>query len=221
MYTLARIYDLGVQYVRQSAGAAEKDVMQELGAALGRGEAYYVRDGSGSSMPYGFIQALADAPATFTSSFSPSATTLAGSVAAALGKAAGALLSRGRKPEAAVISGDVATLLFTQGTDTAGFFVNGITGTQSNPNFAPGTLISPFGIPVVVDTDADTSNLIVGEWSALKLYVGQDARIDSSDVAGSRFDNNLVGYRGEEEIGFDARPAVFSGALQLVSDVTP
>lgn len=220
-YTLARIYDLGVQFVRNSAGVAEKDVMQELGSAIGRGEAYYMREGTGSTMPYGYIPALTNGPATFRSSFSPSATTLAGSVAAAIVTAAGALMSRGRKPEAAVISGDVATLVMGQGTDTAGFFVNGISGTQKLPDFGTGTLIGPLGIPLVIDTDAATDDLVVGEWSALKLYLGQDVRVDTSDQAGDRWDKNLIGFRGEEDMAFDARPAVYSGALQMVTDVVP
>lgn len=226
MYTLARIYDIGNQFLRQSAGAAEKDVVAELATAMGRGEAYYIREGAGSTEPYGYMTALTNGPAAFKSSFSPSATTLAGSVAAAIGTAAGALLSRGRKPEAAVISGTVATLLLTQGTDTAGFFVNGVIPGQTNPNFAPGTLMSPWGIPVVIDADASGTgaiddNLVVGEWSALRVYLGESYRVDSSDQAGTRWDTNLTGFRGEEELGFDARPAVYAGALQMITDVVP
>ena len=46
-------------------------------------------------------------------------------------------------------------------------------------------------------------------------------RIDSSDVAGTRWDTNLIGFRGEEEIGFNAYPAVFVGAMELITSVIP
>jgi hypothetical protein len=61
----------------------------------------------------------------------------------------------------------------------------------------------------------------VGEWSALKLYIGDGPRIDSSSEAGDRWDAKLTGFRGEEELGADARPSVFSGAFQSVQDVIP
>jgi hypothetical protein len=31
----------------------------------------------------------------------------------------------------------------------------------------------------------------------------------------------LTGFRGEEEMGFDARPAVYAGYFQLSTDVIP
>jgi hypothetical protein len=45
--------------------------------------------------------------------------------------------------------------------------------------------------------------------------------VDTSDEAGDRWDKNLVGFRGEEEIGLDARAAVFAGAFQFVADIAP
>jgi HK97 family phage major capsid protein len=220
MYSLARIYDIGNQFLRQSAGAAQRDVLQELGNALGRGEAYYIREGTGSSQPYGYVPALTNGPADFRTSFT-AATTLAGSVLAAIGTAAGDLMSRNRRPEAAVISANVYKTMVTQGADAAGFYVNGLTGAQSLPGFRPGTLVTPWGIPIVVDTDAASDDLVVGEWSAMKLYIGDEARVDSSDEAGTRWDTNVTGFRGEEDMAFDARPAVYAGALQMVTDVIP
>ncbi len=61
----------------------------------------------------------------------------------------------------------------------------------------------------------------VGEWSALKIYLGQNYRVDSSDVTGTRWDTNETGFRGEEELAFDARPAVFAGALRKVTTAVP
>ena len=46
-------------------------------------------------------------------------------------------------------------------------------------------------------------------------------RVDSSDQAGTRWDTNLVGYRGEEEIGFHAGTGVEVGAAYLLTSVIP
>ena len=39
--------------------------------------------------------------------------------------------------------------------------------------------------------------------------------------AGTRWDTNLTGFRGEEEMGFDARPAVYAGYFQAITDIVP
>lgn len=221
MYTLARIHDASRQMVRKSAGAAEADVLGELATALALGEAYYIREGSGSSQPYGLYTALTNSPATFTSSHTPSATTLAGSVLKAITTCLGALASRGvTRNLSAVISGTAWGTMIGQGTDTAGFFLNGTNGV-SIPDIAPGVIVTPWGTPVYVDDQATDDRIVVGQFSALKLYVGDQYRVDTSEVAGSRWDNNLVGFRAEEEIAMDARPAVYAGYFQQVTDLLP
>lgn len=225
VYTLAAIYDIGNQFLRQSRGAAEQDVMQELAAAFAQGESYYIREGSGSSEPMGYTSALTNGPATFRSSFSPSATTLAGSIAKAIATAAGALAGRGVSPTAAVLSAAEYWDMVSQGTDTAGFFFAPAGGPA---DIRPGTLMTPFGLPVHADAAADLQgtaavqdNLVVADWKAFKVYWGQDYRVDSSDVANTRWDYNLTGFRGEEEMAFDARPAVYAGRAQLITDIVP
>lgn len=221
MYTLARIHDVSRQMVRKSAGSAEADVLGELATALALGEAYYIREGSGSSQPYGLYTALTASPATFTSSHTPSATTLAGSVLKAITTCLGALASRGvTRNVSAVISGTAWGTMLGQGTDTAGFFINGAAGI-SIPDVAPGVIVTPWGTPVYVDDQATDDRLVVGQFSALKLYVGESYRVDSSEQAGTRWDQNLIGFRAEEDIAFDARPAVYSGRFQQVTDLLP
>jgi hypothetical protein len=117
--------------------------------------------------------------------------------------------------------------MLSQGTDTAGFFFNPAGGPAAI-NAPAGTLISPFGIPVYPDAAADLAgvaavidNLVVGNWKKFKIYFGESYRVDSSDVAGTRWDTNLTGFRGEEELGFDARPAVYAGHFQAITDITP
>ncbi len=217
MYTLARIYDLQNSFIRHSQGAAEEDVLAELAAAFGLGEAHYIREGTGSSEPFGFMTALNAGPATFITSHSPAAATLAGSVGAAIGKAAAALLGRSRRPEAAILSALGYAELLNSGTDTAGFFWNG--GPDSVSGFPPNTLISPWGIPVLCDPAFASDDLVVGQFSALKVYYGESYRVDTSDQAGTRWDLNQTGFRGEGELGLDARAAVYAGAFQLVQDI--
>ena len=227
MYTLARIYDIGNQFLRQSAGAAEADVLQELGTAFALGEAYYIREGTGSSEPFGYTPALTNGPASFRSTFSsPSDTTVAGSIAASIAVAAGDLEARGENATAAVLAGAAYWQMVRQGSDTAGFWFT--TAAQGIEGIRPQTLISPFGIPVYADkaaskqgTAAVIDNLVVADWKAFKVFFGQDYRVDSSDEAGTRWDTNLTGFRGEEEMGFDARPAVYAGKAQMITDIIP
>ena len=218
LYTLARIYDISKQFLRKSAGAAEDDVMTELAHAFALGEAYYILNGSGTAEPYGLLTAFTGAPAAFTTAHTAATTTVVGSVIRAIGVAAAALIGRNRRPEAALLGSEAYGQLVTSGTDTAGFWISGFDGSGTFPSFPPGTPII-HGIPVVVDNSMTGVDLIVGEWSALKVYYGEGYRVDTTDVANTRWDYNLSGFRGELEMGLDARPAVYAGAFQRVADV--
>lgn len=218
MYTLARIHDIGNQFLRQSAGAAEADVLSELASAFARGEDHYVVNGTGSSEPYGLVTALNGSPAHI-SSFTPAAT-LAGSILAAIGTAAGALAARERMPSAAVMHPTPYWQMLRQGADAAGFYIAGTQG-FTLPDIPAGTVVSPFGIPVFPSSAMPTDDLIVGDFKAARLFLGENFRIDTSNQAGTRWDTNVTGFRGEEELGFDARPSVYAGAFELIQDVTP
>lgn len=220
MYTLARIYDLASQFVRQSAGAAERDVIGELTDAARRGTEYYLISGAGSTEPYGLKTALTNAPAAFTSSFTAGAT-LAGSIIAAVGTAAGALAGRDVTPNAALINAQTLWTALLQGDDQAGFYMNGANDRVNRADLPAGTVLTRWGIPLVPDSLVAADDLIVGDYSTLKVYEGDTLRIDSSNVAGERWDKNLTGFRGEKEIALDARPAVYAGNFQLIEDITP
>lgn len=222
MYTMAIIYDLAKQFIRYSNGAAEQDVISELATAFELGKAYYILQGSGSSEPYGVQTAIATAFSAYTTSFTASATTLAGSVGKALATAAGDLAVRNRNPEAALVGAAAYWNMISQGTDTAGFFMAPSGGPLSIRVDGLGGGASPWGIPVYPETQlAGTDDLLVGEWSALEVFYGDTYRVDTSDEAGDRWDKNLVGFRGEQEIGLDARAAVFAGAFQFIADIAP
>lgn len=211
MYTVARIYDIGKQFLRKSAGAAEADVMSELAHAFALGEAYYILQGAGTTEPYGLQTALATIPA-MTAAHTPAATLL-GSAMTAITVASGALAARNRTPEAALVAPAAYWTLVAAGSDTGGFYLDPTSTT-------PGGQLRIFGVPIYPELQLlGADDMIVGEFSALKVYHGDAYRVDSTDIAGTRWDYNLVGFRGEMELGLDARPSVFAGAFCFIADI--
>ena len=55
-----------------------------------------------------------------------------------------------------------------------------------------------------------TDSAVVGEYGNTQFFRGEGYRVDVSDTAGDRWDKHLTDYRGETEIAFNARPAVYS-----------
>ncbi len=229
--TLAKIYDVGKQYLRFSAGAAEQDVMDELTKSFALGENYAViaGPGTGAATPgvndptLGVYTALLTGVATYrTAHGSAASNTLLGSLAFALTEGAGALGARNRESQAWVVDATTFWTAIGQGTNEAGFFVNPAGGPTGFARTASGELTF-WNQPVYYDsnlgTNATTKIAIGGEWDAVKFYRGMEFRIDSSDVAGTRWDNNIVGFRGEEEIAINASSAVSVGAMQLITAV--
>jgi HK97 family phage major capsid protein len=219
LYTLARIYDVSNQLLRQSQGAAEQMVRNALARAFALGEDYYAIQGSGSSEPYGLLTALG-ASGTYVTSHTPSASTVAGNWAAGLAKAAGAVASRGAIPDAAVFnSGDYWTNL-ASGADAAGFYVDPSGGGFNFGASAAGnTAAGPWGIRIRHTPNMPTDSMVVGEFSRALFFRGQSYRVDVSSEAGTRWDKNLTGFRGEEEIAFDARPFVYTGLFQRITNI--
>lgn len=217
MYTLARIHDVANQFLKQSLGAAERDVLEELANAATLGERYYIMEGSGSSEPYGIATALTNSAYSDEITHTPAAS-LAGSVAAAINAGASNLASRAVVPTAAVMSATTFWLALNQGDDQAGFyFPQAFNG--SDPFSDP---VRVWGIPLIPDPYlAGTDDLIVGNFRSVKVFFGDTFRIDSSSVAGTRWDENETGFRGEFEMGLDARPAVYTGNFTRSTDVTP
>ena len=222
LYTIAAIYDIGKQFLRQSEGAAQQDVLGELGSAFALGEADYILNGTGTSQPFGLLTAIGTA-GTYVTAHTPSASTVAGNFAAAVAKAAGALAGRSRSDNlTAVVNATSYWTLLTAGDNTAGFYIAPSTGPMGvNASGNASSAMSVFGVPIIPDPNMPADSLVVGQWKALKIYTGEGYRVDSTDVAGERWDRNLVGFRGEEEIGLDARPAVYTGAFQRITDVLP
>jgi HK97 family phage major capsid protein len=220
LYTLARIYDVGNQLLRNSQGAAEQLVRSALGRAFAQGEDYYVIQGSGSSEPYGLLTALGTSGTYHTTFSSPSQSTVAGNWATAIAAMAGAVANRGAVPDAAVLnSGDYWTVI-ASGADAAGFYVDPVGGSYNFNGAAAGVSgAGPWGLSLRHTPNMPSDSAVVGEFKSALFFRGQGYRVDVSSEAGTRWDYNLTGFRGEEEIGFDARPAVYTGHFQRVNNI--
>jgi hypothetical protein len=79
----------------------------------------------------------------------------------------------------------------------------------TGPTSAP--VITVWGIPVYRDVNLPSGTALAGAWSDCDIYIGSEFRIDVSSEAGSRFDQNITGFRAEEEFGFNAEPYVRTG----------
>lgn len=214
LYTLARIFDVGNQLLRQSQGAAEQLVRSKLARAFALGEDYYAIQGSGSSQPYGLLTAIGTS-GTYVSTFSsPSDSTVAGSVISAVLTAAGALANRGAVPDGVVLNSADFYEMARQGSDNAGFWRDPFMSIQ-----AAGTDVAgPGGLRWRHSPNMPSDSLVVGEYRSALFIRGQGYRVDSSSEAGTRWDKNETGFRGEEEIAFDARPAVYTGHFQRITN---
>lgn len=216
LYTLARIFDVGNQLLRHSQGAAERLVRSKLARAFALGEDYYAINGSGTNQPYGLLTALDNSASAYITTFSsPADNTVAGSVITAVLSAAGDLANRGAVPDAVVLNSADFYRAWRQGTDEAGFFSDPFRSIAAIGQDVAG----PGGFRWRHSPNMPTDHLIVGEYGTTQFFRGDGYRVDTSSEAGDRWDKNLTGFRGEEEIAFDARPAVFTGKFQLIENV--
>lgn len=213
LYTLARIFDVGDQLLRHSQGAAERLVRTKLARAFGLGEDYYALQGTGSSQPFGLLTAIGTS-GTYVTSHTASNSTVAGSGITAVLKAAGDLANRGAVPDGVVLNSADFYTIAAQGSDSAGFWRDPF-GTIANVGQ---DVAGPGGLRWRHSPNMPTDSLVVGEFGTTQFYRGDGYRVDTSSEAGDRWDKNLTGFRGEEEIAFDARPAVYAGKFQRITD---
>lgn len=215
LYTIAQIADVGNQLLRQSNGAAEQSARRRLAQSIGTREATYITNGNGSSQPLGFfpaIMAFGDVAAFKTTLNSePRLTTIARAIAA--------METRGVARANLVFYVDPTTYweIASEGLGTSyagGWAVDPAGGAAANP-----PITSAWGVPLRSDPNWPTSEAGTGlliDKSEVQMFVGQDYRIDVSSEAGTRFDQNITGFRAEEEFGFNAQPYVRTGRVQKV-----
>jgi HK97 family phage major capsid protein len=216
LYTIAQIADIGNQLLRQSNGAAEAAARRRLAKSLGIREATFITNGSGSNQPLGFFPALAaygDVAAFKTTLSSESR-------AAAIGRGISAMESRGiladRENLCVVMHPTDFWELATEtlgSSGSGGWVIDPATGASGSP---PTTTV--WGVPIRRDPwwpAAKVGTALIIERSEVDIYTGDEYRIDVSD-AGNRFDQNVTGFRAEEEFGFNAEPYVRTGRVQQV-----
>ena len=79
----------------------------------------------------------------------------------------------------------------------------------TGPNATPTPTL--WGIPVHRDANLPVGTALAGDWRSCDIYIGSEFRIDVSNEAGNRFDQNVTGFRAEEEFGFNTEPYVRTG----------
>jgi len=215
LYTIAQIADIGNQLLRQSNGAAEAAARRRLGKSIGILEATYITNGTGSSQPLGFFQAFLafGDPAAFKTTLSSEPRL------AAIGRGIGAIETRsiGHDNLVVVMSPTDYWEMSTEGLGTSyagGWAVDPAGGAAANP-----PITSAWGVPLKSDPNwpaAQVGTALIIERSDVEIYTGQEYRIDVSSEAGTRFDQNITGFRAEEEFGFNAEPYVRTGRVQKV-----
>lgn len=220
LFPIARIIDVGNQLLRYSEGAAEKNVRSRLGRALALAEVYYILSGTGSNgQPKGILTSLAAASSSYATALSSE------SRAAAIGRGIGALETRSFAADAVVMT---PTDWWELATETLGSSGSGgwVLAPGEGAASISGALRSfpLWGVPVYRDLAnpgqtgfLTTGTALIAPWKDIDLYFGQSMRIDVSTESGNRFDRNLTGFRGEEEMAFNADAFVLTGMIQKVT----
>jgi HK97 family phage major capsid protein len=216
LYTIAQIADIGNQLLRQSNGAAEQSARRRLASSIGLKEAQLINNGSGSGEPLGFFPALAafGQVAGFITTLSSEPRV------AAIGRGIAAMEARGIPATnlAVIMSPTDYWEAATEGLGTSyagGWAIDPAQGASASP---PPERV--WGVPVKRDATwpaASVGTALIVDRTEVEIFTGDEFRIDVSSEAGSRFDQNITGFRAEEEFAFNAEPYVRTGKVQRVN----
>lgn len=216
LYTIAQIADIGNQLLRQSNGAAEQSARRRLASSIGLKEAQLINNGSGSGEPLGFFPALAafGQVAQFITTLSSEPRV------AAIGRGIAAMEARGIPATnlAVIMSPTDYWEAATEGLGTSyagGWAIDPAQGASASP---PPERV--WGVPVKRDATWPTAQVgtaLIVDRTEVEIFTGDEFRIDVSGEAGSRFDQNITGFRAEEEFAFNAEPYVRTGKVQRVN----
>lgn len=216
LFPLARIIRVGNQLLNYSEGAAERLVRNKLATAFAKAEDYYILSGTGAnSQPKGILTSIAAASSTYTTALNSE------SRAAAIGRGIGALEARSCDADAVVMTPTDwwELAVETLGTSGSGGWAlapaAGASSTPATRNFPL------WGVPVYRDTMGflTTGTALIGNWSNVDLFFGDEYRVDVSNSEGTSFALNLTAFRAEEEMAFNADPYVLTGQIQRVTGV--
>jgi HK97 family phage major capsid protein len=167
-------------------------------------EGNFIINGTGTNQPLGILQAILAFGDIAAHKYTLNAETRAAAIAGGLAK----LEARGERASGVVMN---PTDYWEMATETLG--TSGAGGwafdAATGPNASPVQTV--WGVPVYRDVSLPTGTALAGAWGDCDIYVGSEFRIDVSNEAGNRFDQNVTGFRGEEEFGFNAEPYVRTG----------
>ena len=215
LYTIAQIADVGNQLLRQSNGAAEKSARNRLASSIGMLEAAYITNGSGSGQPLGFFPALAafGDPAGFKTTLSSEPRL------AAMARGIAAMESRGVARSNLVFAMNPTDYWETASEGLGTSYAGGWAVDPASGASRFGPITEAWGVRLISDPNwpaakAGTGLLI--DTTEVTIFTGQEYRIDVSSEAGTRFDQNITGFRAEEEFGFNAEPYVRTGRVQQI-----
>lgn len=200
LYTIAQIADIGNQLLRQSEGAAESIALRRLGLSIGQREASFVVSGTGSSQPNGIITAFGTEGDILKHKYALNSE----SRAAALGNGLAKIESNFETADAIVMNPTDFWEMTTEtlGSSGSGGWAMDPTGGSVVPR------VSVWGVPVYRDTTLTAGTALIGNFGACEIYLGQGYTVDVSSEGGNRFDQNVTGFRAEEEFAFNADPYV-------------
>jgi HK97 family phage major capsid protein len=232
IFTLAGIAKISNQLLEDASPMVDAVVKNSIGRGLGIEEDRAMINGSGTGQPTGIL----NSGATTTHASAQTAVSLYDDTLAAIGRVQGGYFGQ---PTAILMAPRTWSKLQTAKDTTNRFLgIGTVLGSAqlnlpgySNPTgAAPGVLMTMFGIPVIIDanvpiaqtvsSNSDRSSIVVGAFNeAWLLERGGDIRMDTSDVAGTAFEQNQTWFRGEERVGFTA--ARLTSAFAIVDDVGP
>jgi HK97 family phage major capsid protein len=204
LYQIATIVDVGNQLLRASEGAAEANVRRRLGKYMGLAEGNFVINGTGTNQPLGILQAILAYGDIAAHKYTLNSETRV----AALGQGLGKLEARGERATGIVMhpTDYWEMAIETLGpSGSGGWAFDAATGPTSTP------VVTAWGVPVYRDVNLPVGTALAGAWADCDIYIGSEFRIDVSSEAGNRFDQNVTGFRAEEEFGFNATPYVATG----------
>lgn len=222
IFTAAGISKLSKQLVDDSSPTATDVATRELASLMGVLEEQAAINGTGTGQPRGILNT------TGVNAVALATNTAVATLDALLDAIVAIQTSYFGAPNGALVS--PRRLAFLQkAKDGGGQYLLAAPGTRG-PNGGSGLLatqapIEILGIPIGVSTNIPTNlgvgtnqdAIIVGDWNEAHWFQRQDMTLDSSDVAGTAFEQNQVWFRLEERVGFTAERfpqafAVISGA---------
>lgn len=202
LYTYAQIADIGNQLLRQSGGAAEAAARRRLAESFGIAESDAIVNGTGSNQPLGILTAILQFGDIAATKYTLNSETRVAALAGGISK----LDTRGVTPNAVVMNPTDYWEMLTETLGTSGS--GGWAMDPSNGPFSGAPQMDVWGIPIYRCPELPAGTALVADWTAFDIWIGQEFRIDVSTEGGNRFDQNVTGFRAEEEFGFNAEPGV-------------